>query len=553
MRIAAIALLLTTLQQAPFSEVLDVRRHNVDVIVTDKQGNHVGGLRIEDFEVLEDGKPQEVTNFAEYADATVARVAATPGQTLAAAQTPPPRKFVLFIDDMNIHPMTRKKFANNVSDLVEKAMRPDDVAAVVRPTEPDKVALRFTESRNSIRADVTKAMDASRFRTNSTLQNENRLNALEDFGTDSTITEQRYSARRQAERVRQRVAQRLGNLRALVSALVDDPGRKIIVVATESLPAMPGREYFHAAFRAGRDDVRRAEAFLDSPLNPHADLVDFTPVIEDIARIASANGITIYVLQPEFGFAVPAPGSVESRTIEPSASDSNSQSSAWFTTFDRIYNTEDTMDILASKTGGKWFRGDARVDDAFREVRSDVQAYYSLAYRAGGGLDRPHAIAVRVRNRPDLHVRARNEVIRRSIANDVTDRVVASLVNTTVQNNLGIALEPVEVDKKRREATASVDVLVPLDKLMFVQDGDVHRARFTVHYAVSGSSTDFVSGIEPEQLVEIPSKEWEGARGQYWRYTLTMNMRRGKHRVGIGVLDPAAQEFGIATLNVDTR
>ena len=38
---------------------------DVDAIVTDRQGNVVRGLTKDDFQILEDGKPQAITNFLE--------------------------------------------------------------------------------------------------------------------------------------------------------------------------------------------------------------------------------------------------------------------------------------------------------------------------------------------------------------------------------------------------------------------------------------------------------------------------------------------------------
>src|SRR5262249_1682411 len=44
---------------------VEVRVVNVDVVVTDKAGHRVTGLTKNDFEILEDGKPQTITNFDE--------------------------------------------------------------------------------------------------------------------------------------------------------------------------------------------------------------------------------------------------------------------------------------------------------------------------------------------------------------------------------------------------------------------------------------------------------------------------------------------------------
>lgn len=56
----ALALLITAAsslysQTAPYIESFEVRVNNVDVIVTDRAGNRVTGLREEDFEVRENG------------------------------------------------------------------------------------------------------------------------------------------------------------------------------------------------------------------------------------------------------------------------------------------------------------------------------------------------------------------------------------------------------------------------------------------------------------------------------------------------------------------
>ncbi|HYN22953.1 MAG TPA: hypothetical protein VE078_18480, partial [Thermoanaerobaculia bacterium] len=45
-----------------FFESIDVNVVNVEVYVTDRQGQRVQGLAKDQFEILEDGKPVEITN-----------------------------------------------------------------------------------------------------------------------------------------------------------------------------------------------------------------------------------------------------------------------------------------------------------------------------------------------------------------------------------------------------------------------------------------------------------------------------------------------------------
>src|SRR5437764_11365562 len=55
----------------------------LDVVVTDKEGNQVKDLRPEDFEVAEDGKKQPITNFSYVTLAST--VSTQPGNTTATA------------------------------------------------------------------------------------------------------------------------------------------------------------------------------------------------------------------------------------------------------------------------------------------------------------------------------------------------------------------------------------------------------------------------------------------------------------------------------------
>ena len=53
---------------AVFSEVIDVRVVNIEVVVTDKQGNRIHDLVASDFELLVDGEPTPIDYFTEIAE-----------------------------------------------------------------------------------------------------------------------------------------------------------------------------------------------------------------------------------------------------------------------------------------------------------------------------------------------------------------------------------------------------------------------------------------------------------------------------------------------------
>src|SRR5271163_519431 len=61
---------------------INVRTVLVDVVVTDKDNNAVPGLSKDDFQVLEDGKPQQITFFEPNFAATAGEVNAAPSRKL---------------------------------------------------------------------------------------------------------------------------------------------------------------------------------------------------------------------------------------------------------------------------------------------------------------------------------------------------------------------------------------------------------------------------------------------------------------------------------------
>ncbi|HEX2121239.1 MAG TPA: VWA domain-containing protein, partial [Thermoanaerobaculia bacterium] len=234
MKILTAALVLLAMQ-SPFGESIEVRLHNLDVIVTDREGKPVTGLRQEDFEVLEDGVPQKITNFAEYSE----RVARTPASAQIAVdaqpavQAPPPRRFVFFVDEMAIHPNIRADLAKRSTDLLDRVMREGDQGMLVRPVISGKVTHAFTSDRAALRGELTTAIADNEWSADVAFRGE-----LMRFQSDAkhavSVRDRIMIARRHAARVKRRVEQRLSYLRGIVASLAPLPGRKVLVIVTES-------------------------------------------------------------------------------------------------------------------------------------------------------------------------------------------------------------------------------------------------------------------------------------------------------------------------------
>src|SRR5262249_25375223 len=114
----------------------------------DKQGNPITDLKQEDFEVLEDNKPQRVETFRLVKIDTVTPVETT-GRSIrtredeeTAAADESSRIFVFFLDDYNTRLGTSMAARKPLVDFVQNQVGPNDLLAVMYPLTPlDAVTL----------------------------------------------------------------------------------------------------------------------------------------------------------------------------------------------------------------------------------------------------------------------------------------------------------------------------------------------------------------------------------------------------------------------------
>ncbi|MFL6246826.1 MAG: VWA domain-containing protein [Thermoanaerobaculia bacterium] len=232
--------------QVPYSETYEVRIHNLDVVVTDKEGNAVRGLTKDDFIVTEGGKPQAITNFAIYDETVPQRDhglsdAATP-EAESVVSAPPPRRFVFFIDDMAIQARARATLKKHITELV-RTMRAGDVAAVVRPSGTTRMVQNYSGDPVEVEKSLHKVIDSCKV----TVTNQSYAELM-TFRRSMQSAETPYDVaaakRLYVDMTRGRVEQRISQLRALSASIAGTEGKKILIVITSGLSVEPGREAY---------------------------------------------------------------------------------------------------------------------------------------------------------------------------------------------------------------------------------------------------------------------------------------------------------------------
>lgn len=546
--------------EQPYVETFEVRLHNLDVVVTDKEGKAVTGLSKDDFVVLENGVPQEITNFAEYA-------ASEGGAAGKREETRVGRKFVFFLDELSLHPNSRAKLLKNAMSFLQSALQPGDVVSVVRPYGAKNVLLDFTGDVGAIEKTLRAALEESNVRTNTQMAGEIRWLELQLLDS-GTVQEKNFTVRVYADMARRRVEQRIGQLRAVIGSLSSAEGKKVLIVIAASLPAYPGREAFNLS------DIKMSS-------NPETDnevpgslpkYPDLTPQLRDLARVAAASGVTMYMLQPDVPLELANPGSMPTTrslqspggmptrrpltVVDPqSGRPTPPQHSLSENFFGLVLdNTQPALQSLAEGTGGRWYRGDGNIDNAFVQIGNDLRAYYSLAYHAQGYADTPRRVEVRVRNRDDLQVRTRTEVLSKSATREMDDLVVASLVYPRGVNELGIRATAGALTKERGRFRVPVETVIPMEKLTFLRGGDgKYHATFTVHYGAIGERADFSSTQERRQEIVLSPAEFNALAGKQFTYRSDLIVAQGRVRIAVGVLDAVSKLSGFHNLEVHAK
>jgi VWFA-related protein len=530
-----------------FLETLEVHVTSLDVIVTDRAGHPVAGLGRENFEIRDDGRPQEVSNFTEYDGSSSGTRLPAQADTL---ETPPERHFVFFIDEMSLHPLTRKKLLTDTLTFVNANMRPGDQAMIVTPAAPEKLALAFSGERDAVAAKLTSYINSQTFRADTRTESEQFF-----LRSVASAVGTREATRPYADRVNRRVTSTLRTLLGFIGGMAQTPGRKVVVLMTASLTAHPGEEAFGIGGGADYRPISMSFGARET-VDEAVDRVgkrytfDVTPMIRELGAIASANGITIYTVQPNLGFRISPPGAGSDNQSTGVGVISQSQRSL-------LEGTGETLGQLAKATGGKYYLGEDKIDEAFGQLASDVKSYYSIGYRtppSGDGNIRKISVAVKGRN--DLTVRTRRELMDRSPSREMDEQTAAALFAPPPVNELAMQAKATSPKREGRSGAfygVEVAVTFPLERLTFVPaDNGMYRATFAVHYAAADAA-DYTTGVVREQTLQVAAADLDSTLKKSYTYTTRLVVSPGTARVAVGVMDKASRLSSFERLVVEAR
>jgi len=562
-----------------FSETIDVRVVNVDVWVTDRDGNPVTGLVASDFEVREDGYPVELSNFHEFAgglgtgtrgrEAGAARNGRRPPRDLnrfIPAEPPPPEhrlSLMVYVDNYNLTPTDRNRLLPFLRNFLSVQLSPyDRVMLAVFHQGRFEVVLPFTNEAWRI-AEAThefEPLTGPRERTES-----ERIDILRELNrVDVEYGNAIAMVRAFAANVRSEVDASLANLRNAVQAMAGLPGRKTILYISNGLPMRPAEDLYRAIEERFTDSRGRwrgdRSSFSPLRLNPGAGAdaanasveawqYDLSRRFDEIASLANANRVTFH--------GVAAAGA---RISGMNTADLRFSSSIEFT---RAANLEEPLLRLAERTGGRAIVNTRNFAGGFDSIASDLQNRYSLGYSpTHAERGRTHRIEVRLteearaRHRGRLTIRHRDSYVDKPASTEMADLTLAALSMGEAANPMGVRIAPVrgpgsELELENGDIQSRMLVAIPIGPLTLAPAADGHEARVRLWVQVMDEEGRISDVTEHSVPVLVKAGEADSARQLSWPFAVDVVTAPGPHRVAVGVRDDLAAATSVATLDID--
>jgi VWFA-related protein len=493
----------------------------VDAVVTDRDGRHVTDLKPEDFEILEDGKRQDITNFSYVAirqpgvqPAPLPKSATPNGPAVPPARLDPTqvkRTIAFVVDDLTMSFQSVYYTREALRKFVNTQMQPGDLLAIVRAGAGMGALQQFTNDKRILLAAIER------------IRQRGLSDGLPVYGaTDPDGFDQ---FRKDVFTVGT-----LGAVDYVVRGLRELPGRKSVVLVSDGFRLV----------NSNNQDNRVLDAF------------------RRLTDLANRSSTVIYTMDAR-GL----------QTVGPTAADAASPGGfgGYGESLRRqsqsIFDTQAGLIALAKTTGGFAVRNSNDLFGGLRRIIEDQQGYYLLAYSPDDASFRPgrngrapfHNLKIVVK-RPGLTVRARTGFYGLSDAEAVPpaktgkEQLIRAL--TSPFNSAGVRVRLTSLfasNPQVREMKTSgiIKSLLYFDTrdLTFTDDGEWKQAVIDILAVTFGDNGVLVEQTGRTQTIRLKGDTYKAAMENGLVFTVDIPVKKpGAYQFRIALRDSASERVG---------
>lgn len=513
-------------QEAPaaiFTEILDVRVVNLEVVVTNREGHRVTGLGPGDFRLRVDGREMEIAYFTEVRDG-VAVAEGDEASAVAAAPDARPGEPVgisvlAFVDEFFSVTADRNRVLDALVEDLQHLGPNDRMAVVAYDGRRLEMLAGWTGSVEVLERTLRAARERPAYGLQRVAERRSAGARLPDqlfeiaggaeFDRSMLQPWERAYVDRLVHQVEQAALAAASALRGFATA----PGRKVMLLLSGGWPWAPAEYLFGEPDRLLLDHTRSSG--------------DIYGVLTDTAN---RLGYTIY------GVETPSP-LISERAAVHAREDQMPQSGLLAREAIPVSEIRQSLARISEATGGEALLGRHRLA-ALAAVVEETRSYYWLGFRPDWRHDDvARSIEVEV-TRPGLRVRSRSSYFDLSRDRQVAMQLESALVFGTNPQGLALPLRLGEPEQVRRRAVqVPLELAIPVDALALIP----HDGRWVadLELRVLARDSDGRTADIPVIPLRLTLPE-EPPRGAFVRYQTQLELRRQEHTLIVAIHDPAA-------------
>jgi VWFA-related protein len=482
-------------------------------------------LTADDFEIYEDGHKQVITSFA-YVSNVGARPATTPEkprETKTGSFTPPPpltrdvprRTIALVVDDLGLSAESMSDVRRSVRKFVAEQMQPNDLVAILRTGTQVGALQQFTNDKRLL----NRAVDQLRWNLCSRVG----INVLRPVGLPN------YSGCLHS------YGSTLSQLRSIVEAMGRLPGRKSLILMSDSVPIqnqeLEPYEYEGVPESAGDDWVYRRG-------------------LAKIAEKAIRSSVVIYSVDTQ-GLQVTGPTAADQ--FSGNINQMTAQMRNVLATRSRLLQDRRTGgDMIARQTGGFQIRNSN--DFHFDRIMEDQSGYYLLGYRPTGETFNKHFHHIKAKiKKSGMTVRTRfgfygvsEEDVKLQLPSPAQMTNLA-LMSPFGAQNLEFELASFFTNDPKQGSLVRSFIYLDANDLTFKPVNDRHETSLEIHGVIFGDNGVPVEKVTHGVTLSLKEAEYERAIREGLRLRFDMPARRpGAYQVRIAIREGYAYKIGSA-------
>lgn len=535
----------------------------LDVVVTDKKGNQVTDLKPEDFEVLENGAKQDITNFS-YITASSGNISAEPLNSKSSGKLSIPvppvklkpgqirRTYAIVVDDLGISFSNIYWVQQSLRKFVKEQMQEGDLAAILRTGVGVGALQSFTSNKNQLLAAIDKIKWNSQGRGGVSSFDPVRQSLGDELNgrVDSDGKVKNVAGNDEEKEFQQQIEDfrnenfavgTLGALNYIIGGMRELPGRKSVMLISEGFPLFDQNK--------------------NSPVSAPNRVLDSLRVLADLANRSS---VVIYTVDPR-GLDMPfmataedditqvLPGNFDpGKTVDPRA------------VREREFNESQTsLRFLAYETGGLPYVNQNNINKGLEKVLDDQKGYYLIGYQPNADTFDPkknkfNKLSVKLK-RDDLKVRYRSGFF------GITDEKISQTKKNPHQKLASALVSPFGADEmnvelysffynddKNRSFMRSLVYIDPKD-LTFTQDAKGnYQTKFDIMAMIFDSNGVGAGNNLTTQTLRFTPQMLEKVRKNGIIYDLPVPIiKPGAYQFRIALQDTATEKIGAASKFVE--